>query len=52
MKAEERAAQIWSVLALAARNPQTLTYPMLGDLIGVPPSGLDNHSNRSSPTVR
>lgn len=40
MTAAERAAQIWPVLALAARNWQILTYSMLGKLIGVPPKGL------------
>ena len=40
MKAEERAAQIWSVLALAARNRQILTYGMVSKLIGVPQQGL------------
>jgi hypothetical protein len=36
----ERAAQIWSTLALAARNRQTLTYDMLGRLTGTPRMGL------------
>jgi putative restriction endonuclease len=36
----ERAAQMWSVLALAARNHQVLTYRMLGRLTGVPAGGL------------
>lgn len=40
MDASERAAQIWPVLTLAARNRQTLTYPMHGSLIGVPHAGL------------
>lgn len=40
MKAEERAAQIWSILALAARNRQVLTYGIVSDLIGVPTVGL------------
>lgn len=40
MKIAERAAQIWSVLALAARNRQILTYPLLSRLIGVPAPGL------------
>ncbi len=40
MKAEERAAQIWSVLALAARNRQILTYGIVSNLIGVPKQGL------------
>ncbi len=40
MSASERAAQIWSVLGLAAHNRQILTYQMLGKLIGVPARGL------------
>src|SRR5690606_14586620 len=40
MKQEERAAQVWPVLVLAARNRQTLTYDLLGRLIGVPRQGL------------
>ena len=40
MSASVRAAQIWSVLGLAARNRQILTYSMLGKLIGVPARGL------------
>lgn len=40
MKIPERAVQIWSVLAWAARNRQILTYDLLGKLIGVPPQGL------------
>ncbi|HLA78808.1 MAG TPA: hypothetical protein VJU18_14620 [Vicinamibacteria bacterium] len=40
MRTPERAAQIWAVLALAARNRQILTYGLLGKLIGVPPVGL------------
>ena len=40
MKAEERAAQIWPVLALAAQNRQILTYRMVSKLIGVPLQGL------------
>jgi hypothetical protein len=40
MRTHERAAQIWSVLALAAKNRQTLTYAMLSRLIGVPAPGL------------
>src|SRR4051812_14806974 len=40
MRIPERAAQIWSVLALAARNRQIITYPMLSRLIGVPAPGL------------
>lgn len=36
----ERAAQIWPMLALAARNRQILTYDVVGRLIGVPQHGL------------
>lgn len=32
----ERAAQLWPVLAFAARNRQILTYGIVGQLIGVP----------------
>lgn len=35
MNTYERAAQIWSVIALAAQNRQVLTYDMVGRLIGV-----------------
>ncbi len=40
MSTGERAAQIWAVLALAARNRQILTYEIVGRLIGVPARGL------------
>lgn len=40
MTKSERASQIWAVLALAAKNRQTLTYSMLSKLIGVPAAGL------------
>ena len=40
MKSHERAAQIWPVLALAARNRQILTYGLLSKLISVPTVGL------------
>lgn len=40
MRIPERAAQIWSVLALAARNRQILTYSLVSRLIGVPAAGL------------
>jgi hypothetical protein len=40
MRIHERAAQIWPVLTLAARNRQVLTYDLLGKLIGVPRQGL------------
>lgn len=38
MNAYLRAAQVWPVLAWAATNRQTLTYGILGKLIGVPVS--------------
>lgn len=40
MTTSERAAQIWPVLTLAARNRQVLTYDILSRLIGVPRMGL------------
>jgi len=40
MHAHERAAQVWSVLALAARNRQILTYDLLSQLVGVPARGF------------
>ena len=40
MKVSERATQIWSVLALAARNRQILTYTMLEQLTGLARVGL------------
>ena len=40
MRANERATQIWSVLALAAYNHQVLTYDIVSKLIGVPARGL------------
>ena len=40
MKRSERASQIWSVLAWAARNRQSLTYAHVAALIGVPAAGL------------
>lgn len=40
MRTHERAAQIWSVLALAARNRQILTYGIVSRLTGVPAAGL------------
>ncbi|OAI50251.1 hypothetical protein AYO44_17950 [Planctomycetaceae bacterium SCGC AG-212-F19] len=40
MNAFQRAAQIWAVLAWAARNRQVLTYKILGRLIGMPQHGL------------
>lgn len=40
MKASERAAQIWTGLALAASNRQVLTYDILSKITGVPRPGL------------
>jgi hypothetical protein len=40
MTTNERAAQIWSVLALAAHNRQVLTYEMLARLTGIARVGL------------
>jgi hypothetical protein len=33
----ERAAQLWPLLAFAARNRQILSYGLVGQLTGVPP---------------
>jgi hypothetical protein len=38
--AAERAAQIWPVLTLAAKNRQILSYEILSRLVGVPRAGL------------
>ena len=43
MNTYQHAAQIWSVLVWAARSRQTLTYDLLGKLIGVPHFGLGPH---------
>jgi hypothetical protein len=40
MNNEQRAVQLWSVLALAARTQQILSYVMVERLIGVPRYGL------------
>jgi hypothetical protein len=40
MRIPERSAQLWSVLALAARSRQVLTYDLTGRLIGVPRAAL------------
>src|SRR5262249_5163301 len=40
MNAFQRARQIWSLLSLAARNRQVLTYDIVGRLIGMPRQGL------------
>jgi hypothetical protein len=39
----QHAAQIWSVLVWCATCRQTLTYEILGKLIGIPPRGLGQH---------
>lgn len=36
MKREERAQQLWSILVLAARNRQVLTYEIIAQACGVP----------------
>jgi alkylated DNA nucleotide flippase Atl1 len=40
MSREQRAAQIWSVLAFAASNRQIIAYGLLAKLIGVPRAAL------------
>lgn len=40
MRVPERAAQIWPVLVLAAKNRQVLTYDLVARMIGVPRAGL------------
>lgn len=40
MNRYQRAAQIWSLLVLAARNRQTLTYDLVSKLTGVPRQDL------------
>ena len=40
MTREDRAAQIWPILVLAARNRQVLTYDLVARLIGVPRPAL------------
>jgi len=40
MEVAERAAQIWALLSLAAKNHQILTYDIISKLIGVPRPGL------------
>jgi hypothetical protein len=40
MKASERAAQIWAVLAWAARNRQNMTYGQLSQVTGAFTGGL------------
>ncbi len=40
MQSHERAAQIWPLLAFAAKNRQVMTYDLVGKLIGVPRQAL------------
>jgi len=40
VKRSERAAQIWPLLALAARNRQTLTYDLVSRLTGMHTAGI------------
>jgi hypothetical protein len=40
VKREQRAQQLWSILALAARNRQLLTYDMVGKACGLPAPSL------------
>ena len=40
MTREQRAQQLWSILVLAARNRQVLTYSIVGTACGVPPPSL------------
>lgn len=40
MNISERAWQVWSLLAFAARNRQTLTYELVGQLTGMATPGL------------
>jgi hypothetical protein len=40
MTTSERATQIWSILALASRNRQVLTYNLVAKLTGVAQVGL------------
>ncbi len=40
MTREQRAQQLWSLLVLAARHRQILSYEMVGQACGVPPPSL------------
>jgi hypothetical protein len=40
MKIEQRAAQVWALLVLAARTQQILSYTTLGRIVGIPAKGL------------
>ena len=42
MTIHQRAAQVWSILAWAATNRQTLTYEMVGRLTGLAAVGVGN----------
>jgi hypothetical protein len=41
MTTSERARQIWPILVLSALRRETLTYDLLGGLIGVPAQGIE-----------
>lgn len=43
MKREQRAQQLWSVLVLAAKNRQILTYDLVGKACGVPAAALGDY---------
>lgn len=43
MKREQRAQQLWSVLVLAAKNRQVLTYDLVGKACGVPAAALGDY---------
>jgi len=40
MTREQRAQQLWSILVLAARNRQVLTYEIVAQACGVPAAGI------------
>jgi hypothetical protein len=40
MNREQRAAQLWSVLAVAATNRQIMTYELVGRITGLPPASI------------
>ena len=40
MTREQRSQQLWSILVLAARNRQLLTYDMVGQACGVPAAAI------------
>jgi hypothetical protein len=42
MTQHERAAQLWSLLVLAARTQQVLSYGMVERLTGIPRQGVGN----------